>query len=133
MSAEFEHGLSIRKEVLGDEYVDAALKNANAFTRPLQELITEYAWGAVWGRSGLERRERSLLNIALLSALDRQPELALHIRGAITNGVSVKEIREVIIHVSVYCGAPAALEATRTAAKTLADLGIDLDAEELNS
>ena len=108
-------GLSIRKAVLGDAYVERSLAAATEFTRPLQDLVTEYCWGAVWGREGLARETRSLLNIAMLAALNRQAELRLHVAGALRNGCSVEEIREVLMQVAIYCGVPAALEATRNA------------------
>jgi 4-carboxymuconolactone decarboxylase len=123
----YERGLGIRKEVLGAEHVERSLGSANGFTRPLQEFVTEAGWGAIWGREGLERKTRSLVNIAMLTALNRQTELAVHVRGAIRNGCSVEEIREVLLQSAAYCGMPAALEATRTAAAALADNGIDLD------
>lgn len=115
-------GFRIRREVLGDAYVNAATQNATAFSRPLQELITEYCWGKVWSRPGLDRRTRSLLNIAMLTALNRQHELATHVRGAIRNSCTQEEISEVILQAAVYCGAPAALEASRTAQAALAAL-----------
>jgi 4-carboxymuconolactone decarboxylase len=114
-SSVFEKGLEVRREVLGDEYVNSSIATADDFTRPLQELITEYCWGTVWSRPGLDRRTRSFLNLAMIIALNRPNELRLHVRGALNNGVSRDEIREVILQAAVYCGAPAALDATRTA------------------
>ena len=111
----FETGRAIRSEVLGVEYVDRALQAADDFNRPLQELITEYAWGAVWGRPGLSRQQRSLINLAMLTALNRPHELELHVRGALTNGVTRDEIREVLLQTAIYCGVPAAIEAFRIA------------------
>ncbi len=113
----YARGLEIRKEVLGDDYVEKSLAAARKddFTAPLQELVTEYCWGAVWSRDGLDRRTRSMLNLAMMAALDRQRELRLHLRGALNNGVSREEIREVLLQATVYCGIPAGLEAFRTA------------------
>jgi 4-carboxymuconolactone decarboxylase len=119
-----EVGLQTRREVLGAEHVDRSLAQATDFARPLQELVTEYCWGAVWSRHGLDRKVRSLLNIAMLTALGRQHELEVHVRGAITNGVSVAEIQEALLQAAIYCGVPAAMEATRTAEATLAALGV---------
>jgi 4-carboxymuconolactone decarboxylase len=117
-----DEGFRIRREVLGDAYVAAATHNATAFTRPLQELVTEYCWGKVWSRPGLDRRTRSLINIAMLAALNRQNELATHVRGAIRNSCTADEISEVILQAAIYCGVPAALEASRTAQAALAGL-----------
>lgn len=111
----FETGRAIRSEVLGADYVDRALQTADDFNRPLQELITEYAWGAVWGRPGLPRKTRSLINLAMLTALNRPRELELHVRGALTNGVTQDEIREVLLQTAIYCGVPAAIESFRIA------------------
>jgi 4-carboxymuconolactone decarboxylase len=119
-----EVGLQTRREVLGAEHVDRSLAQATDFARPLQELVTEYCWGAVWSRPGLDRKVRSLLNITMLTALGRQHELEVHVRGAITNGVSVAEIQEALLQAAIYCGVPAAMEATRTAEATLAALGV---------
>src|SRR3954464_8234706 len=98
----FETGLAIRKSVLGAEFVENAIKTADDFNRPLQELVTEYCWGAVWGREGLSKQTRSLLNLAMLSALNRPHELKVHIKGALTNGVTREEIREVFMQVAIY-------------------------------
>ncbi|HLQ27532.1 MAG TPA: 4-carboxymuconolactone decarboxylase [Acidiferrobacterales bacterium] len=119
----FEAGLAIRREVLGADYVDRAIENADDFTRPLQELITEYCWGAVWGRDDLPRKTRSLLNLAILTALNRPHELKLHVRGALNNGVTKQEIREVLLHAAIYCGVPAAVDAFRVAQETFKELG----------
>jgi 4-carboxymuconolactone decarboxylase len=120
----FEVGLQTRREVLGAEHVDRSLAQATDFARPMQELVTEYCWGAVWSRPGLDRKVRSLLNIAMLAALGRQHELEVHVRGAITNGVSVAEIQEALLQTAIYCGVPAGMEATRTAEATLTALGL---------
>ena len=115
----YEKGLQIRREVLGAEYVDRAIGSADDFNREFQEILTEYCWGAVWGREGLSRKQRSLNNICMLSALGRNHELELHLKGALTNGVSVDEIKETLIQVAVYCGAPAAVEGFRIARRVV--------------
>lgn len=111
----FDAGLKTRREVLGADYVDAAIANADAFNLPMQELVTQYAWGEIWNRPGLDRRTRSLLNLAMLTALNRPHELKLHLRGALNNGVTREEIQEVFLQTAVYCGAPAAIDSFRTA------------------
>jgi 4-carboxymuconolactone decarboxylase len=121
-NAMFEQGLEIRREVLGREHVDRSLASADEFARPLQLLVTEYAWGAIWGRPQLERKTRSFLNLAMLSALNRHHEFKVHVRGALQNGATREEIREVLLQVAVYCGAPAALESTRLAQEVFAEL-----------
>ena len=113
MSERYEEGLAIRREVLGNEYVDAALESADELGRPLQELVTEYCWGALWARPGLPRKTRSLLNIGMLAALNRPHELQLHTRGALRNGCTESEIVEVVLQVAVYCGVPAGVDAMR--------------------
>jgi 4-carboxymuconolactone decarboxylase len=118
----FERGLEIRKAVLGAEFVDRAIQSADDFNRPLQELVTEYCWGAVWGRDGLDRRTRSMLNLAMLTALNRPHELELHVRGALKNGVTRDEIREVLLQVAIYCGVPAGVDAFRTARRVFAEI-----------
>lgn len=118
----FDKGLAIRRAVLGAEYVDASIKNADDFTQPLQELVTEYCWGAVWGREGLDRRTRSFLNLGMLCALNRSHEIELHVRGALNNGLTRDEIREVFLQVAIYCGVPAAIDAFRTAKKVFAEI-----------
>lgn len=122
MSSElFEKGLNIRREVLGDEYVDNSLKNADEFSMPLQELATEFCWGAVWGRETLSKQQRSMINLAMISALNRPHELALHLRGALNNGLSREEIREILLQVAVYCGIPAGIDSFRIARQVLAE------------
>jgi len=116
----YERGLEIRKAVLGTEYVENSLKNADDFTRPMQELSTEYCWGHVWSREGLTRKERSLINLAMISALNRPHELKLHVRGALRNGVTRDEIREVLLQVAIYCGVPAGIDSFRLAKEALA-------------
>jgi 4-carboxymuconolactone decarboxylase len=121
----YDEGLAIRREVLGDAYVDRALAGSDAFGGPMQELVTEYCWGAVWGRPGLDRRTRSLLNLAMLSALDRPHELRVHLRGALNNGCTPEEIREVFLQVAIYCGVPAGVDAFRIAREVLAEDGAE--------
>lgn len=116
----FEAGLAVRREVLGHDYVDASLEsNSDDFGRPMQELVTEYCWGTVWRRDGLPRRTRSLLNLAMLTALNRHHEFKAHVRGAIRNGVTEEEIREVLLQAAIYCGVPAAVEGFRLAREVL--------------
>jgi 4-carboxymuconolactone decarboxylase len=120
----FEKGLGIRRAVLGAEYVDASIAAADDFTRPLQEIVTQYCWGEVWGRPNLERKTRSLLNLAMLSALNRPHEVKLHVRGALNNGVSKDEIREVFLQVAIYCGIPAAMDSFRIAKEVFKEMGV---------
>lgn len=115
----YEQGLGIRREVIGADYVERSLAAATDFTRPIQELVTEYCWGAVWSRPQLGRRERSLINLAMLTALNRGHEFSVHVRGALRNGVSVDEIREVLLQTAIYVGVPAALESFRIAADAI--------------
>ncbi|WP_312735364.1 4-carboxymuconolactone decarboxylase [Stenotrophomonas sp.] len=117
----FEKGLPIRRHVLGDEYVDRALAQADAFSQPLQELVTEYCWGTVWARSDLALAERSLINLAMISALNRPHELKIHVKGALRNGVSREKIREVLLQVAIYCGVPAAVDSFRVAREAIAE------------
>lgn len=119
----FEQGLKTRREVLGADYVDAAIAGADDFNRPLQELVTEYCWDGIWNRPGLDRRTRSLLNLAMLTALNRPHELKLHLRGALNNGVTRDEIREVLLQTAIYCGVPAAIDSFRVAREVLKDAG----------
>ncbi|MBQ0958079.1 carboxymuconolactone decarboxylase family protein [Ideonella sp. 4Y11] len=116
----FAKGLATRREVLGADYVDNAIKNADPFSLPLQEFVTQVAWGEIWNRPGLPRRDRSLLVLAMLVALNRPHELKLHLRGALNNGVTREEIREAFLQAAVYCGAPAAMDAFRTAREVFA-------------
>jgi 4-carboxymuconolactone decarboxylase len=116
----FEKGLQTRREVLGSEYVENALKNADEFTLPLQQFVTQYAWGDIWNRPGLERKTRSMLVLAMIAVLNRPHELKLHIRGALNNGVTVDEMREIFLQVAVYAGAPAAMDGFRNAREALA-------------
>jgi len=114
-SERYKKGLEIRRDVLGKDYVDQALAKINEFNGPFQEFITRYAWGEVWGRSGLTRRERSLITLAMLAALNREAEFRLHVRAAFRNGVTVEELRELLLHSGIYCGIPAANAAIRVA------------------
>jgi 4-carboxymuconolactone decarboxylase len=120
----FEKGLQIRRDVLGAEYVDNALRNADDFTRPLQELVTQYCWGEVWGRDTLDRRTRSIINLAMLTALNRPHEIRLHIRGAINNGLSKEDIREIFLQAAIYCGVPAAIDSFRVAGEVFREMGL---------
>lgn len=117
----FEKGLGVRREVLGDAYVDASLKAADEFSRPMQELVTSFCWGSVWTREGLPRKTRSLLNLAMLTALNRPHELKLHLRGALRNGCTREEIRETLLQAAVYAGVPAGVDAFRVAREVLAE------------
>jgi 4-carboxymuconolactone decarboxylase len=116
----YDKGLAIRRAVLGDAYVDKAINTADDFNRPLQELVTEYCWGAIWGRDGLSRKTRSMLNLAMISILNRPHELRAHIRGALTNGVSKEEIAEVFLQVAIYAGVPCAVDSFRIAREEFA-------------
>lgn len=116
----WDNGIAIRRQVVGDAYVDASLqKGASDFAKPMQELVTEIGWGYVWARPGLDRKTRSLLNIAMLTAMNRSTELAVHVRGAVNNGASEVEIRETIMQVAIYAGMPTGLEGTRVAETVL--------------
>ncbi len=121
----FREGLAVRREVLGREYVDQALESADDFNQPMQELVTEYCWGSVWTRPGLDRRTRSLVNLAMMTALNRPHELKLHLRGALNNGCTEEEIREVLLQTAIYCGVPAAIDSFRTARDVLGERGGD--------
>ena len=118
----FDQGLATRRAVLGADYVDAAIANADDFTRVMQEHVTQYCWGDVWNRPGLERRTRSLLNLAMLTALNRPHELKLHVRGALNNGVTVDEMKEVFLQAAIYCGVPAAMDSFRVAREVIKEV-----------
>lgn len=120
----YEKGLKIRREVLGAEFVDNAIASADDFNRPLQEIVTQYCWGEIWGRPGLDRRTRSIINLAMISALNRQHEVKMHVKGALNNGLTKEEIREVFLQVAIYCGVPAGVDSFRTAKEVFAELGI---------
>jgi 4-carboxymuconolactone decarboxylase len=118
----YEQGIKVRREVLGAEHVDRSLGSVSEFSRPIQKLVTEYCWGGVWSSDGLERKTRSLLNLAMLTALNRSHELAVHVRGAVNNGASEKEIQETLMQTAIYVGVPAALESFRVAERVLKEL-----------
>ncbi len=118
----FERGLAIRKDVLGKEFVEKSFAAADDFNRPMQELVTEYCWGAVWGREELSRKTRSMLNLAMISCLNRPHELKMHVKGALKNGVSKDEIREVFMQVAIYGGVPAAVDSFRVAREAFAEI-----------
>ncbi|RYZ01225.1 MAG: 4-carboxymuconolactone decarboxylase [Comamonadaceae bacterium] len=120
----FDKGLAVRREVVGDSYVDASLKGADDFSMPMQELVTQFCWGEVWTRPGLARRDRSLLNLGMIAALNRPEELAVHVRGAINNGVTKDEIKECFLQVAVYVGMPAGLGCFKVARQVFKDMGI---------
>jgi 4-carboxymuconolactone decarboxylase len=118
----FEKGLAIRKSVLGAEYVEKSIAAADDFNRPMQELTTEYCWGWCWGREGLDKKTRSIINLAMISALNRPNELKMHVKGAIRNGLTKEEIREVLLQVAIYCGIPAGVDSFRIAKEAFAEL-----------
>jgi 4-carboxymuconolactone decarboxylase len=120
-----DRGMQVRRAVLGDAYVDRALQSGTEFRKPMQELVTEFCWGAIWSREGLDRKTRSLVNIGMLTALNRSTELAAHIRGAVNNGATKEEIQEVLLQTAVYCGMPAGLESFRVAEKVFDDLAAE--------
>lgn len=120
--AAFERGLKTRREVLGDTYVDASLNKATEFSWPMQKLVTEYCWDEIWNRPGLSRRDRSLLNLGMISALNRQHELRTHVRGALNNGLTREEITEIFLQVAIYCGVPAAIDSFRSAQQVLDEM-----------
>ena len=124
-SDQYDAGLKERTEVLGPEYVERAVAGADNFNRDFQHIVTEYCWGGTWGRGVLERRDRSILNLGMLAALGKSHEFKLHFRGAINNGLTLEELREVLIQIAVYCGIPAGVEAFRNAREVLKDMNID--------
>jgi 4-carboxymuconolactone decarboxylase len=121
----FEAGLAVRREVLGEAHVERSMANTSAFAMPIQELVTEYCWGAVWTREGLPRQTRSLVNLAILTSLNRGHELGVHVRGAVRNGVTREEIQEVLLQTAIYVGVPAALESFRVAERVLNEMDAD--------
>ena len=125
---QFAKGLKVRREVLGDAHVNKSLAAADDFTAPMQKLVTEWCWGEIWTRPGLDRRTRSFINLAMISALNRPHELELHTRAALRNGVTPAEVKEAFLHVGAYCGAPAAIDGFRVARKVMAELGIPTSA-----
>ena len=124
-SESYEDGLAMRRAVLGDAHVDRSLEAVSDFARPIQELVTEYCWGVVWTRDALPVKTRSLLNIAMLTALNRGHELGVHVRGAINNGATVEEVQETLLQTAIYVGVPAALESFRIAEKVLREVAAD--------
>lgn len=118
----FKQGLETRRAVLGADYVDKSIASADDFTEDLQRLVTKYCWGDVWGRPGLDRRTRSFLNLAMIAALNRPNELKLHVRGALNNGLTREEIREVFLQVGIYCGVPAAIDSFRLAREVFEEI-----------
>jgi 4-carboxymuconolactone decarboxylase len=118
----FEQGLEIRRSVLGAEYVDKSIQNATEFNMPMQELVTEYCWGEIWARPGLPKKTRSMINLAMITALNRPHELKLHVRGAINNGLTKDEIQEVFLQTAIYCGVPAAIDSFRSAMEVFAEM-----------
>lgn len=125
MKDRFAQGLALRKEVLGDDYVEHSLAEADSFSLPMQQLSTEYCWGAIWSRPGLSRRDRSLLNLGIISALNRPQELKLHVKAAVRNGLSCDEISEALLQVAIYCGIPAGMDSTRIACVAFAEMNQD--------
>ena len=121
-SKTYEDGLATRKKVLGDEHVTRSMSSVDEFTAPLQDFLVEHAWGAVWTREGLSLQERSMINLAMLTALNRPHELKLHLKGALNNGLTQEQIREILLQTAVYCGAPAAIDAFRTAKQVFAEM-----------
>jgi len=132
-SLRLTRGTQIRREVLGDGHVDRSIAQATDFSRPLQELVTTTCWNDIWTRPGLDRRTRSLLNLAMLTALNRMHEFGIHVRGAIRNGCTVTEIQEVLLQTAAYCGAPAALESGRVAEQVLAELSDSVQVVEVDA
>jgi len=121
----YEEGLAVRRAVWGPEHVDKSLRLADDFTRPMQELVTQYCWGEIWTRPGLDRRTRSFINLAMLTALNRPHEIRLHVRGALNNGLTKEELMEVFLQSAIYCGIAAALDAMRVANEVFAEIESD--------
>ena len=117
----YEAGIAIRRKVLGDAYVDRALAGADDFSKPLQDLVSRYCWGDIWNRPGLDHQQRSIANLAMIAALNRPHELKLHIRGALNNGLTKEQIREVLLQATIYCGVPAGVDSFRIAKEVLAE------------
>ena len=124
-SDQYDAGLRERTEVLGPEYVERAVAGADNFNRDFQQIVTEYCWGGTWGRGVLDRKNRSILNLGMLAALGKSNEFKLHFRGAINNGLTLEELREVLIQIAIYCGIPAGVEAFRNAREVLEDMNIN--------
>jgi 4-carboxymuconolactone decarboxylase len=123
MGEVFDRGLALRREVLGAEYVDNSMKSTNDFMMAFQHITTEWCWGYAWGRPTLDKKTRSMINLAMLTALGKAPEVKLHVRGAINNGLTVEDIKEVLLHATVYCGIPAGLDAFKAANEVLKEMG----------
>lgn len=123
----FKKGLKVRREVLGPAYVDRSVAGADDMTAPLQKLVTEWCWGEIWNRPGLDRRTRSFLNLAMLTALNRPHEIRLHMRGALNNGLTRQEIQEVILQAAIYCGVPAALDCMKVAVEVFKEVDAEGD------
>ena len=117
----YDKGMKLRREVLGDEYVDRALAGVDDFSREFQQMVTEHAWGDIWARPGLAKKQRSLINLAMLAALNRPEEFELHFRGALNNGCTIEELKETLLQIAVYCGMPAGVGAFRIARKVLSE------------
>jgi 4-carboxymuconolactone decarboxylase len=124
-SESFEKGIATRRAVLGDEYVEWALTGVDDFTRPIQEYATEVCWDRIWNREGLSRRDRSILNLGMITSLNRQHELKAHVRGALNNGLTKEELGEIFLQSAIYCGLPAALDSYRTAREVFKEMGIE--------
>lgn len=124
MKGLFARGLTLRRQVLGSEYVDKSIASANDFMMAFQRITTEWCWGYAWGRDGLDLKTRSMLNLAMLTALNRAAEIKLHVRGAVNNGVTADQIREVLLHATIYCGIPAGLDAFKAANEVLIDMKV---------
>lgn len=131
-SGTYNEGLAIRKEVLGEAHVERSMAGASAFANPVQEFVTEYCWGATWARPGLARAERSLLNLGILTALNRMHEFAVHVRGAIHNGVTVSQIQEALLQTAIYVGVPASLESFRVAERVIREELGDAAADDIS-
>ncbi len=125
MSENYEQGLKIRRAVLGDDYVDRSTSNVSEFMKPLQELVTGYCWGDIWARPGLDRRSRSIVNLSMLTALNRPNELRLHVRGAVNNGLTKQEIGEVLLQTAIYCGVPAAIDSFKVAQDVFGEIEVE--------
>lgn len=121
----FEKGLAIRRAVLGADYVDKSIASADDFSRPMQELTTEYCWGTIWSRPGLDRKTRSIINLAMLTALNRPHEIKLHVRAALNNGLTKQEISEIFLQTAIYCGVPAAIDSFRIAREVFKEAGLE--------
>ncbi|WP_454858372.1 4-carboxymuconolactone decarboxylase [Rhizobium binxianense] len=124
-NAKYDAGLKVRKAVLGPDYVDRSIQNATPFTRPMQELVTEYCWGTVWTRDGIDRKTRSVINLAMLTALNRPHEIEIHVRGALNNGVTHAEMQEIFLQAAIYCGVPAAMDSFRIAQRVINEAAKD--------